>query len=102
MVQYGLCDTENPVIDVPASTRICEGGSLELSATLSDPELTYFWSTPQGTVPVEETGTATLTVTQPGKYYLVAQEDDECYGKSQEVWVTQVLLNNEVTLQDQT
>ncbi|MFA5555755.1 MAG: hypothetical protein WDA29_01475 [Flavobacteriaceae bacterium] len=102
LVQYGLCDTENPVIDVPASTRICEGGSLELSATLSDPELTYFWSTPTGNVAITDTGTTTLTVTQPGKYYLVAQEDDECYGKSQEVWVTQVLLNNEVTLQDQT
>src|SRR5690554_484592 len=88
LLQYGLCDTENPVIEAPASTRICEGESLVLSAELSDPELTYFWSTPTGNVAIEDTGTATLTVTQPGKYYLVAQEDDECYGKSQEVWVT--------------
>lgn len=103
LVQYGLCDTANPVIDTPATTQLCEGGSLTLSATLSDTELTYFWSTPTGTVIIEDIGTATLTVTQPGKYYLVAQEDDECYGKSQEVWVTQVALpDNEVTQEELT
>lgn len=103
LVQYGLCDTANPVIDTPATTQLCEGGSLTLSATLSDTELTYFWSTPTGTVTIEDTGTATLTVTQPGKYYLVAQEGAECYGKSQEVWVTQVALpDNEVTQEELT
>ncbi len=104
VAQYGVCDTENPVITEPVSTQLCEGESLTLSAELSDPELTYFWSTPTGAVLVEEnTITATLTVTQPGKYSLIAQEDEECYGKSQEVWVTQVALpSDEVVQEEQT
>lgn len=103
LVQYGLCDTANPIIDTPATTQLCEGESLTLSTELSDTELTYFWSTPTGKVAIEDIGTATLTVTQPGKYYLVAQENDECYGKSQEIWITQAALpNNEVTREEQT
>lgn len=91
LAKYGTCNTANPVIDAPVSNELCEGESLTLSANISNPALTYFWSTPNGNVPAEINGsTATLTLTQPGKYALIAQENAECYGSSQEIWITQV------------
>lgn len=104
LVQYGVCNTANPVITTPLATTLCGQDSITLSANLSNPGLTYFWSTPNGTVAIGGSEiTAELTVTQPGKYYLVAQEDAECYGKSQEIWVTQGNLpDNDVTEQNNT
>lgn len=91
LAKYGACNTVNPVITTPTSTELCEGDSLTLSASISNPALSYFWSTPTGNVPADvNDSTATLTVTQPGKYTLIAQENAECYGKSQEIWITQI------------
>lgn len=101
LLQYGLCEVTNPVIEAPNSTQLCEGESLVLSAELTDTDLTYFWSTPTGIVTITATNTTTLTVTQPGKYYLIAQSDTECYGKSQEVWVTQLAVPNNEIIQDE-
>ncbi|MNK31459.1 Beta-propeller repeat protein [compost metagenome] len=104
LVQYGLCNTENPEIDSPLTTVLCGQESLTLSADLDMPGMTYYWSTPTGMVAIGNTQTTTeLTVTEPGKYYLVAQENAECYGKSQEIWVTQAPLpDNGITEQDNT
>ncbi len=93
LAQYGICNTSDPAIHTPITTKLCGQENITLSAHLNDPGLTYFWSTPNGTVSIGSSETTTeLTVTQPGKYYLVAQEDTECYGKSQEIWITQGLL----------
>ncbi len=101
LAKYGTCNTPNPIIETPESTEFCEGESLTLSANISNPALTYFWSTPTGNVPAEVSGsTATLSVTQPGKYALIAQENAECYGKSQEVWITQVPLPDNGIIQN--
>ena len=102
LVQYGVCNTADPVITTPLATTLCGQDSITLSANLSNPGLTYFWSTPNGTVAIGGSETTTeLTVTQPGKYYLVAQEDAECYGKSQEIWITQAPLpDTSVTVQN--
>ena len=104
LVQYGLCNTANPVINPPLTTKICGTDSIILSANLNDPSLTYFWSTSNGTVAIGSNQTSTeLTVTQPGKYFLVAQQNAECYGKSQEIWITQAPLpNNGATKQNNT
>lgn len=93
LVQYGLCNTANPVVITPATTILCGEEDITLSANLNDPSLTYLWNTPTGTVAIGSSATtAELTVTQPGKYYLVAQENAECYGNSQEIWVTKYPL----------
>ena len=103
LAKYGTCNIPNPVIEEPESTELCEGDNLTLSANISNPALTYFWSTPTGHVPADITGsTAILTISQPGKYYLIAQENAECYGKSQEVWITQVAKPNAGVTKDGT
>jgi hypothetical protein len=104
LVQYGLCNTANPIINAPVTTILCGQESITLSANLSTSGLTHFWNTPTGTVAIGNSATtAELTVTQPGKYYLVAQENEECYGKSQEIWVTQASLPDvSVTQQEET
>lgn len=104
LAQYGLCNTTNPAIDSPLRTILCGQESITLSATLGTPGLTYRWSTPTGIIPAGGAGTiAELTVTRPGKYFLLAQENAECYGKSQEIWITQTPLpNTAVTTQNNT
>ena len=104
LAQYGICSTVTPVVNTPLTTVLCGQGSITLSANLNDPGFTYFWSTPTGTIAISGSETtAELLVTQPGKYYLVAQENAECYGKSQEIWVTQAPLpDNTITQQNNT
>jgi|GEM_PF-2246457 len=104
LAQYGLCHTVNPIINTPITTKLCGEESITLSAGLNTPGVTYFWNTPEGNVAIGSSETtAELTVTQPGKYYLVAQENAECYGKSQEIWVTRYPLpNTNITEQNNT
>ncbi|MFL9844266.1 T9SS type A sorting domain-containing protein [Flavobacterium rhizosphaerae] len=82
LVQYGTCNTESPVINIPETTQICQGGTLELSVNFTNPNLSYRWNTGETT--------ETITITNAGIYYVIAQENDECYGKSQEIWITQL------------
>ena len=102
IAQYGICNTPDPVIDTPFSTQLCGSDSITLSATLDNPNTTYFWSTPYGKVEIDySTTNATLTVGQVGKYALISQADAECYGKSQEIWITNAPLpDTTVTVQN--
>jgi len=100
LAQYGLCTTAAPVMNTPVTTKLCGQESILLSASLT-PGLTYFWSTPGGNVAIGSSETTTtLTVTEPGHYYLVAQEDAECYGKSQEIWITRFPLPDVTVIQE--
>lgn len=89
LAQYGTCNTEQPTINTLETTQICAGETVELSANFTDPDLTYRWNT--------GATTETITVNHPGIYYVIAQENDECYGKSQEIWITGLPVPQVVT-----
>jgi hypothetical protein len=83
LAQYGQCNTAKPVLNAPAYAQLCEGDSMLLSADFSNTAYKYFWSTGDTL--------SSIYVTQPGKYYYIAQEQQDslgCYGKSNEVWVS--------------
>jgi len=82
ILQYGSCTTAQPGITVPEVTQMCQGSSIELSASFINPDLDYHWNT--------GATTETISVDHAGIYYVIAQENDECYAKSQEIWITQL------------
>ena len=102
LAQYGICNTPNPIIDMPITTQLCGSDSITLTATLNNTNGNYFWSTPNGAVEIDNSNPhATLTIGTVGKYSLIFQEDEECYGKSQEIWITKVPLpDTSVTVQN--
>lgn len=89
LAEYGTCATALPEVYGDSQRSLCEGESLVLSADFADPALDYFWNTGQTT--------SSITVTQPGTYYVIAQEDAECYGQSRNIRVgLEALPNPEV------
>ena len=100
--QYGICNTPNPTMDMPITTQLCGSDSITLTATLNNTNGNYFWSTPSGDIDIDNNNpNATLTIGDAGKYSLILQEDEECYGKSLEIWITKVPLpDTSVTVQD--
>jgi hypothetical protein len=85
LAQYGQCNTAKPVWDSAPYTQVCAGDSLLLTANFSDTATyNYQWSTGDTT--------QSIYVTQPGKYFYIAQHKEDtqgCYGKSNEVWVSE-------------
>lgn len=96
IAKYGLCNnTPQPQINA-ANTGFCEGDSLLLSVASPDPAYSYLWSrSPHDT-------TTSIYVKESGTYSVFAIDSTgECYGKSQEIWITNAPLpDTTVTVQN--
>lgn len=89
--QFGICDTPVPTIHV-ADSNICMGENTLLTVNVI-PDYNYLWSNGYTTTAIQ--------VDEPGGYSVMAIQDAECYGKSQEIWITQTPLpDNGVTEQN--
>jgi hypothetical protein len=92
VVQYGVCDTPQPLIN--GTTQFCQGDSLQLSV----PDVSgysYLWSNGDTT--------ASINVSIPGEYSVTVAENAECYAVSEIVEVTVAPLpDNNVTLSNGT
>lgn len=80
IAQYGICNTPQPTLTV-SNVQFCSGDSVLLSVSTT-PGYSYLWSNGDTT----NTG---IYVNSSGKYSVVAIQDEECYAKSQEFYITE-------------
>lgn len=80
IAQYGICDTQKPVVTEGSSVNICDGDTTELSTAFTNVNYTYKWNT-------NET-TENISVADAGSYYVIAEENNGCYALSDLVRVT--------------
>lgn len=90
--QYGRCNTERPMINIASNLSFCTGDSIELTSNFSNVNLNYRWNT--------GATSESIYVKDPGNYYVIAIENTECYGKSEEVWITEIELPNSDVIQN--
>lgn len=79
IIQYGICSTPEPVIHVPHAL-FCAGDSVPLTASGGTGQ--YLWNT-------GDTGT-TLSASSTRTYSVIAIQDQECYGQSAPVLLTEL------------
>jgi ASPIC and UnbV/Secretion system C-terminal sorting domain/Ig-like domain CHU_C associated/FG-GAP-like repeat len=77
------CYLDAPSVVAVGSTQFCEGGSVTLQASV--PGLTYTWNNGQ-------TGQS-ITVTEPGNYFVTATSAEGCVAISQGIAVTNVPIS---------
>lgn len=80
IAQYGVCNTPQPTLTV-SNAQFCVGDSAMLSVT-ETPGYSYLWSN-------GDTTNTTIYVNSSGKYSVVAIQDEECYARSQEFYITE-------------
>jgi len=87
IAKYGVCNTPAPTLTA-GDTEFCEGDSAELSAAGGS---NYQWSTGDTTV--------SIYVTEPGSYYVLSVESEECYGQSASVLMNALSLPDDSVTQ---
>lgn len=80
IAQYGLCNTPEPTV-VASQLEFCQGDSAMLNVTTT-PGYDYLWSN-------GDTTNTTIYVNSSGNYSVVAIQDEECYARSQEFYITE-------------
>lgn len=91
LIQYGICDTEKPLLSAIPSTSFCAGDSIMLTASGSTGD--YIWNTGETT--------SSIYTNTPSTYHVIAQQDSVCYGKSSSIIVDESPLPDiQITVSD--